>query len=347
MNTPIILICGGAGSGKDTLAGMLAKALNGACIAQADPMKRFAAAVFKFDENQLWGPSEARNAVDPRYVRPADADWKDPVLLELSRNNVKANWSNAAMRLRQVAASWVKDVLPNLNGHEQNKAEAALVQWFIDVAKAHGYLITADKTDKDFRWGWEDKVVHRISGAEYVGSEEERELTPRYVLQTLGTEWGRKVSPAMWSEYAIRTARTLLAGGCSYDKAKGLTVIDENRATPNKILAEQTQGVDYAIITDGRFRNEIVNVKAVGGIAIEVVAPYKSDTIGSAGVAGHRSEAELKSVPNHFFDYIITNDKSHGLDALNTIALNIKYRVTDTMRLATKGSFMVTSRGLE
>lgn len=60
--TPIIGIAGRAGSGKDTVANFIAKNFNGVVVAQADPMKKFCGDVFGFTEQQLWGPSEFRNA---------------------------------------------------------------------------------------------------------------------------------------------------------------------------------------------------------------------------------------------------------------------------------------------
>jgi hypothetical protein len=66
--TPIIIISGGAGSGKDTVAEMLCKGRNGALIAQADPLKQFAQQVAGFTSDQLWGPSSSRNAEDPRFA---------------------------------------------------------------------------------------------------------------------------------------------------------------------------------------------------------------------------------------------------------------------------------------
>lgn len=65
--TPIIIIGGGAGSGKDTVAEMLCRGRNGVAIAQADPMKQFAQRVAGFTTEQLWGPSSCRNAEDPRF----------------------------------------------------------------------------------------------------------------------------------------------------------------------------------------------------------------------------------------------------------------------------------------
>lgn len=65
----IIGISGLAGSGKDTAADFLVKDHGFAKLSFADPMKRFCREVFDFTEEQLWGPSSARNAPDPRYLR--------------------------------------------------------------------------------------------------------------------------------------------------------------------------------------------------------------------------------------------------------------------------------------
>jgi hypothetical protein len=59
-----------AGSGKSTLAESLAKMHNFAIISLADPFKRFAQEVYGFTRDQLWGPSDMRNAPDKRYPRP-------------------------------------------------------------------------------------------------------------------------------------------------------------------------------------------------------------------------------------------------------------------------------------
>ena len=66
MSTPIIIVSGKAGSGKDTVAAYIADKYNGVCIAQADPMKRFVKNLMGFSDNQLWGPSEARNTRVPQ-----------------------------------------------------------------------------------------------------------------------------------------------------------------------------------------------------------------------------------------------------------------------------------------
>jgi hypothetical protein len=70
MSAPSIIIGGGAGSGKDTVGGMIAERLGGQCIALADPMKRLFGPVFEVDEHTLWGPSSARNEVLTAYSGP-------------------------------------------------------------------------------------------------------------------------------------------------------------------------------------------------------------------------------------------------------------------------------------
>jgi len=66
----IVGISGLAGSGKDTVADMLVDGPKTRFhkVALADPMKRFAQEIFRFTDDQLWGPSDKRNEPDKRYV---------------------------------------------------------------------------------------------------------------------------------------------------------------------------------------------------------------------------------------------------------------------------------------
>jgi hypothetical protein len=65
----IIGISGQAGSGKDTVADRLCKDHGFVKVAFSDPMKRICREVYDFTDEQLWGPSENRNAEDKRYPR--------------------------------------------------------------------------------------------------------------------------------------------------------------------------------------------------------------------------------------------------------------------------------------
>lgn len=65
----LIGISGLAGSGKDTVADFLVAEHKFVKVSFADPLKRICQDVFEFTDEQLWGPSEKRNAPDPRFPR--------------------------------------------------------------------------------------------------------------------------------------------------------------------------------------------------------------------------------------------------------------------------------------
>jgi len=74
----ILGICGLAGSGKDTAAKFIIEDYSFVQVAFADEMKRICKRVYDFTDEQLWGPSEFRNAPDKRYLRPAHTWTKLP-----------------------------------------------------------------------------------------------------------------------------------------------------------------------------------------------------------------------------------------------------------------------------
>lgn len=66
----LIGICGPAGSGKDAAGNFLVEDFGFTKVALADPLKRLARDVYDFTDEQLWGPSQFRNAPDKRFPRP-------------------------------------------------------------------------------------------------------------------------------------------------------------------------------------------------------------------------------------------------------------------------------------
>lgn len=175
----LIAIMGQAGSGKDTAAQVICDLVRGAeTIAFADPLKKFCKLAFDFSDEQLWGPSEARNAPDPRYTR-----------------------------------------------------------------------------------------------------EDGEPLTPRYALQTLGTEWGRHCYPDVWVDCGIRTAASVIQLGCP-----------------------------LVLITDCRFTNEAKIVKAQGGLVWRIERPELSQGLDAAAQA-HSSETQQQSEEmDALVDLTIVND---------------------------------------
>lgn len=273
MKAQVALIIGQGGSGKDTVAELISKHCNAARIAQADPMKRFARVVFGFTENQLWGPSEARNAPDDRYIDIGQ-------------------WKKAYEQLKRKASFWILDVLQENPEHTDfgKRALDKLYVWFKDLARAHGIGIGDS--------GGEE-VFYNIA----INPENARVLTPRYALQTLGTEWGRYVSRDMWIKYALRIADRLLDGEHHYDRLLGLTY--DTQALPPELV----------VITDGRFRNEVLGVRKYGGVTIQVDSPNANGAEAeAAGIVGHASEREQKLLPASLIDFRFYNDKRRGLE---------------------------------
>jgi hypothetical protein len=120
-------------------------------------------------------------------------------------------------------------------------------------------------------------------------------LTIRHALQTLGTEWGRTIEPEIWVNYGIKRAKKLLV-----------------------------EGVNAVVISDGRFRNEILAVKALGGNVIQVINGNQPTWVATNA---HKSESEQTNIPSYWYDYRVVNF-FEGLDVLrqqvNKLAMKLK-----------------------
>lgn len=67
MKPTVIAFLGRAGSGKTTAAQHLVETFGAKRISFATPLKKLAAHVFKFTDEQLYGSTEAKEKIDPRY----------------------------------------------------------------------------------------------------------------------------------------------------------------------------------------------------------------------------------------------------------------------------------------
>jgi hypothetical protein len=168
-----------------------------------------------------------------------------------------------------------------------------------------------EKEDSDRRYQRGEKqvgmVLHSKLGDIQVGDEvvQRLYLTPRYALQTLGTEWGRHCYPNIWIEYALRVAKKLLYEAdlngrpYGYVAKHGLFT-----ATHPDDVWPRTKGV---VFSDVRFLNEFDAVREANGINIRVVRPGAE---GEVGITNHASEKEQQRIPDSEFDYVILNDGS-------------------------------------
>ena len=86
-------------------------------------------------------------------------------------------------------------------------------------------------------------------------------------------------------------------------------------------------------MTDGRFRNEVVNALRVGASTVKIFAPVQDNSaVEAAGVAGHASEKEQKGIPDHFFTGRFENDKKYGLEAARSVTGELIYSLKNCER---------------
>lgn len=283
MKQLIIGLCGPAGSGKDTIADRLVEKHKLVKMANADLLKRVARLIFDFTDEQLWGPSELRNAPDKRYPREH--------------------------------GPWVRDCCSccGMDGGGELR-----------------------RTHSEIQKAWPQCY-----------------LTPRFALQSLGTEWGRMCFENIWIGRLLGIAQELLAsnGFCEYTPKKGLIrIMSAEDRLPGPIAG--------VVISDVRFLNEIEAIKVAGGKIVRVIrgqgvlikdtedsevdvmetAPLlQEQTSLTGGAAQHRSETELLGIPKEKFDYLFQNNG--GFDLLR---LNVD-RTMDVFR----GRIMEFDKGLQ
>ncbi len=106
-------------------------------------------------------------------------------------------------------------------------------------------------------------------------------LTPRLILQTLGTEWGRRIHADIWVDSCW-----------------------------NNIIAQTETPWQKWVITDCRFKNEIQGIRRRGGVIVKLLRGFdeaKERSLVKGNTDVHQSEAELLSIPDIEFDYLLDN----------------------------------------
>jgi len=259
----IIGVTGQAGSGKDEVAGRLVQKHGFAQLSLADPMKRFGLNVFGFDVIQLWGPSSARNTFDPGFnecaIRSSLVDFKPGCSIASVKRQCDPGWGDAAMRLADYGEEWVNSLI----SEPAARVEALNMLYFWFASLGHHYA----------------------------------QLSPRIMLQQLGTQWGREVcGDDIWINNLLSAAERVLNGE-EYEREVGFT---NGHAQP-------PTGV---VCSDVRFTNELNAVKDAGGRIIRITRKSADKKSKKLGIAGHSSESEQKSFTDDMFDAVLTNEKT-------------------------------------
>jgi len=155
----------------------------------------------------------------------------------------------------------------------------------------------ADEIKRTVRRWWPNFTIEELWGASEMRNRVHPEyggLTARKACQFIGTEIGRELDRDLWARTGLETAKSLLAGGCYYEPARGLT------------WSASCRKADGVCFDDMRFLNELQAIRDVQGKTWKIVRPSS----GLQGEAGqHASENSLKGHDNHF-DAIIVNNKS-------------------------------------
>jgi hypothetical protein len=115
-------------------------------------------------------------------------------------------------------------------------------------------------------------------------------------MQTFGTDCVRRDRPNFWIDHGLWVSECLLGGGWSYNREIGLDINASTRC-------------DVVCLTDGRFRNEALPVKRVGGVLLRVARTGAAVQAGfSASAKAHASETEQATIPEWWFTSILEND---------------------------------------
>lgn len=126
-------------------------------------------------------------------------------------------------------------------------------------------------------------------------------ISARVILQTFGTEWGRKIDPLIWVKYAYKCIGAM-GPRCGYTQEGGISYLS---------CMEENIDIKGVVITDHRFLNEIEYTRSQpNAYVIRINRPGKKE--GNVGIPQHISEHGQKDIPNDKVDLVL--DLPEGKD---------------------------------
>lgn len=121
------------------------------------------------------------------------------------------------------------------------------------------------------------------------------QLNARIILQTLGTEWGRRLHDDIWVDAAL--------GHCEVEGPHDNWVITDQRF-PNEVIVARERGAVTVRLLRGYYeakdRFEAAGVLKDGKIQKDVLTGMK-------GADLHLSELLMFTIPDHHYDYVLDN----------------------------------------
>lgn len=119
-----------------------------------------------------------------------------------------------------------------------------------------------------------------------------KKKTCRQILQELGTDIFRNINNNTWCDYTLNTVLSILSDRKQYSAKLGLGAISTSSFP------------DLVVITDVRFANELLGIKRLGGTVCQIVS-------NDAKIYQHSSETEQLSLPRHWFNFVLVNEKNN------------------------------------
>lgn len=176
--------------------------------------------------------------------------------------NAKAvpDWKRTELQFLKYYKTWLRELT---QGNASTTHESDLLEWFYSF-KAKSFELAEGKT------------------------------SPRIVLQSFGTEWGRETYfENVWIDYALDVvAPKILQPAYIYSKSAGLM---KQSAPPG------------VVISDVRFRNEVEQLSKRQGKIIKIVRKSLDD-VGELGITNHKSEADQLTMGPELFNMLLNND---------------------------------------
>lgn len=144
-------------------------------------------------------------------------------------------------------------------------------------------------------------------------------LSPRIVLQTLGTEWGRALWSDVWVQFAMKGAQNVLKFNLVYARSAGV------------ISSRPLRRPVGVVIPDVRFLNEVRAVSELGGQTLRLKRHVDVDP-SKLGVGKHASETEQDLIPDSAFTHVL--DVADGVPAFQAQLDALMRRINSQERAA-------------
>lgn len=258
---------GESGSGKDFCSQWVIDNKGFCKVSFADPIKRFCKKVFGFSDEQLWGEPESR-AIKIIPGNPGSTPSSS------FAHEHKQYWDYARRNMECCVYDWVHTLA--LTVEDRADYISWVDDWFEECRKRAG-LGTS-------------QLIDAVYKEEDVGV-----ISARVALQLLGTEYGRHFKDTIWLDTLYENTAPKIQEGCDYDRINGV-IFDE---------PGHYKGI---IVNDHRFINELEGSHLQGGYVIKLIRlsqEGKANAAEEAGIKGHASEAEQRTIPDGAYDLVL------------------------------------------